>query len=132
MLLLNCSSVLVNTKSHGHEAQLQSSLRDGIISEGGHTMFQWEYISWVSWADGTENYMAYFISMKVHTDELYLSLFCWRFSFSFSDKMAKCMGRTLFPSITSIALPQTNKIEMMSKQLHFYFSNEDMENSDMK
>jgi hypothetical protein len=35
--------------------------------------------------------------------------------------MAVCMGRTLFPSMASIALPCRNKIEMVSKQLHLPF-----------
>ena len=39
----------------------------------------------------------------------------------FQTKMAICMGRTLFPSMASIALPWTNIIENLSKQLHFYF-----------
>jgi hypothetical protein len=32
------------------------------------------------------------------------------------------MGRTLVPAMASISLP-----EMMSKQLHFYFSNKEVE-----
>jgi hypothetical protein len=40
---------------------------------------------------------------------------------SFTPKGLLCMGRTLFPSMASIALPWMNKIETVSKQLHFYF-----------
>ena len=70
-------------------------------------------------------YVAYSMSTWVCTTHFYLSLFRWIFSkintSSFSHKMAVCVGRTLFPSMASIALPWTNIIENLSKQLHFYF-----------
>ena len=70
-------------------------------------------------------YVAYSMSTWVCTTHFYLSLFRWIFikinTSSFSHKMAVCMGRTLFLSMASIALPWTNIIENLSKQLHFYF-----------